>query len=59
MKKVSLKGKLSLNKVTVSKLNKDQMNNVNGGQRKTYTCGGFGCTYTVQMSNCADMSCAC
>ena len=32
MKKVKFEKKLSLNKETISKLNKDQMNNVKGGQ---------------------------
>lgn len=32
MKKVELKGKLSLNKVTVAKLNDKQMNVIKGGE---------------------------
>jgi len=54
MKKVKFVGKLSLNKVTVAKLNNDQMKNVVGGvdpgkspsttKSTVYTCG-FLCTY--------------
>lgn len=37
MKKIKFSGKLSLNKETISKLNNEQMNQVNGGT-------GSGCT---------------
>ncbi|MBS1651129.1 MAG: class I lanthipeptide [Bacteroidetes bacterium] len=53
MKKVKFKGKLSLNKETITKLNNEQMANVNGGGTNSqnictyprdYTCPGYiGC----------------
>ncbi len=42
MKKVTLTGKLSLNKETVSKLNNEQMNVINGGGPvKTPACQSY------------------
>ncbi|MBS1651079.1 MAG: class I lanthipeptide [Bacteroidetes bacterium] len=43
MKKVKFEGKLSLNKETITKLNNEQMANVNGGGTKSFeqTCGNM------------------
>lgn len=46
MKKIKLKGKLSLNKETIAKLNDEQMSNVIGGELSPKTasaCAGNTC----------------
>jgi natural product precursor len=57
MKKVKFLGKLSLNKVTVAKLNNDQMCGVVGGQMPIYTATPCRPTTTVQTNNTCGMMC--
>jgi hypothetical protein len=51
MKKVSVKGKLGLNKEIIAKLNNDQLNDVKGGRPKvsvnTVDCQTQYCVYTL------------
>ena len=55
MKKVELKGKLSLNKVTIAKLNEKQMDNVKGGRITWSLSWGNAC----QTSECTLISHCC
>jgi len=51
MKKISLKNKLSLNKETVAKLNKDQLNAVQGGSQSIHSC------ITACYTTCVGVNC--
>ena len=52
MKTVKVKGKLSLNKETISKLNDQQMSNVIGGTLRTIACSGSNLTNTPTLIDC-------
>ena len=54
MKKINFSGKLSLNKETISKLNNEQMNAVNGGETAAYTCCNVG---SWNHSSCSGQKC--
>lgn len=50
MKKIKLTGKLSLNKETITKLNDDQMNQVEGGATVMTQCDQVTCN--IQTNSC-------
>lgn len=56
MKKVTLTGKLSLNKETVTKLNDAQMGVVKGGEQRALSwfrhCGGLTCSPCKSWNSC-------
>ncbi len=69
MKKAKFEGKLSLNKETITKLNDDQLNQVNGGKFFTGGCSDgcgtgvfqsrFLCTNQDCSANCGDSTAHC
>jgi hypothetical protein len=63
MKKIKLNGKLNLNKETVSKLNDEQMRQVNGGFTSFVCslafCGGGGSKNCPTRNNCPPLSAVC
>lgn len=58
MKKIQLKGKLSLNKETIAKLNDEQMGMIKGGDGENEIGGTRLLCFASKADNCTASSCA-